>query len=358
MITTNEIVKRMTEYFAKRGYPLEKPTGLISPVFPGTFNPSAAHGEVMEMIGQDTAIDTSRKFFVVEKCFRHVDLDKVGRSHHSAFFQMSAYVFGASVTQLPRTRKQIIEEAYNFLTQELGLNPKRFLVTIFGGGKVKNLEFEPDNESFEVWKELGILEDKLIMVPGENNFVYLQREGDAAGPRCEIYYDRGENYTENRYVEIGSVIFEIYYFSKGQLRDSKNVVAGGAFGIERLAMVLNNLHSIYEVDTFAPLVDIVKNHITDNRIAILFSDKLYTFVDFLRSIVFIISAGQLPDKSKRGEILKKLIRVMASEARFFGIKNKKIYEELVDKTIELYKKQYPDLKNNRHNILNIINERI
>ena len=356
MITTYEIVKRMTEYFAKKGYPLEKPTGLVSPVFPGTFNPSAAHGQVMEMIGQDTAIEKPRKFSVVEKCFRHVDLDKLGKSHHSAFFQMSAYVFGASVDQL--SRKQITEEAYNFLTQELNLDPKRLLVTIFGGGKVKDKEFEPDNESLEVWEKLGISEDKLIMVPGENNFVYLQREGDAAGPRCEIYYDRGENYTENRYVEIGSVIFETFYFSKGQLRDSKNVVAGGAFGIERLAVVLNNLHSIYEVDTFVPLVDIVKNHITDKKITILFSDELYTLVDFLRSSVFIINAGQLPDKSKTAEILKKLIRVMASKVKFFGIEDKKIYGELVDKTIELYKEQYPHLEENRQNILKIINEKV
>ena len=356
MITTYEIVKRMTEYFAKRGYPLEKPTGLISPVFKGTFNPSAAHGQVMAMIGQDTAIKEPRKFFVVEKCFRHVDLDKVGRSHHSAFFQMSAYVFGASVAQL--SKKQIIEEAYNFLIQELNFDPKRFLVTIFGGGKVKNKEFEPDNESFEVWKNLGISENRLIMVPGENNFVYLQREGDASGPRCEIYYNRGESYSENRYVEIGSVIFETFYFSKGQLRDSKNVVTGGAFGIERLAMVSNNLHSIYEVDTFAPLADIVKNHIADKKITVLFSGELYTLVDFLRSIVFIINAGQLPDKSKTGGILKKLIRVMASKVRFFGIEDKKVYEELVDKTIELYKEQYPDLKNKRQNILSIINERV
>lgn len=356
MITTYEIVKRMTEYFAKRGYSPEKPTGLVSPVFPGTFNPSAAHGQVMEMIGQGTTIEKPRKFFVVEKCFRHVDLNKVGRSHHSAFFQMFAYVFGASVTQL--SRKQIIEEAYNFLAQELNLDPQRFLVTIFGGGKVKNKEFDPDNKSLEVWKKLGISEDKLIMVPGENNFIYLQREGDAAGPRCEIYYDRGENYTENRYVEIGSVIFETFYFSKGQLRDSKNVVAGGAFGIERLAMVLNNLHSIYEVDTFAPLVDIVKNHIADKRITILFSSELYTLVDFLRSSVFIINAGQLPEKSKRWETLKKLIRIMASKAKFLGVDDKKIYEELVDKTIELYKEQYPDLKNSRQNILRIISERV
>ena len=354
MIKTNEIVNKITGYFIKMGYSLEKPTYLISSVFPETFNPSAAHGQVMEIISNNYPLKHPRKFFVIEQCFRHVDLDKVGRNHHSAFFQMAAYVFGTSFTQL--SKKQIIEETYKFLTQELNLDNNKIFITIFGGGRVKNLEFKPDKESFEIWKNLGISEDRIIMIPGENNFIYLQREGDAAGPRCEIYYDRGISYKSNRYVEIGSVIFETYYFSRGQLHQSKNAVAGGAFGIERLAMILNEANTIYQIDNFSPLISIVNSYITNKNISNLFSTELYILVDYLKATVFIITSGQVMDKSKRGEILKKLIRVMTSKVKFFGIKDKKIYEKLVDKAIDLYKEQYPELKKNRKNILKIINE--
>lgn len=353
MINSNEIIRKMTEYFAKLGYSLEKPTGLVSPVFPGTFNPSAAHAQVMDMIS-GAPIQKPRNFFVVEQCFRHVDLDKIGSSHHSAFFQMAAFVFGGEVAQL--NKKQLIGEIYHFLVDELNLDPKRLFISVFGGGKVKDRHFDPDKESIELWKSFGISDDRIVSMPGDNNFVYLQRDGDAAGPRCEIYYDRGEDFSLNRYVEIASVIFETYWFSKGQLVESKNVVAGGAFGIERLAMILNNVGSIYEVDTFDTLVGIIKNQLEDKKLGILFREKLYSFADLFRASVFILNAGQLPDKSKRGELLKKILRMMASYKQFFGLSDN-VYKWLLDEVVKIYADQYPELGQNKQNILNIINEK-
>lgn len=356
MLTISEILQEITKYFVWKGYPLEKSTDLISPAFPSTFNPSAAHCQVMELIGQKCPLEKPRKFFVVEQCFRHVDIDKVGRSHHSSSFQMAAYVFGAAFASL--SKKEIIETGYNYLVKELGLDSNKLLITTFGGGKVKNQFFESDEDSFRVWKELGILQNKLLPVAGPRNFIYLQREGDAAGPRSEIYYDRGEKYDVDRYVEIASIIFETHRFSKGQLAFSNNVVAGGAFGVERLLMVLNGFRTIYETDIFTSLVSTVENFVANRTLLDLFRYEIYTIVDFLKSAVLIINAGQLPDNSKRGEILKKLIRVMVKNVMFLGIESGKIYEDLVNKTVELYKRQYPSLEEKREYILKIVTDRI
>lgn len=355
-MNTFDILIITEDYFKKNNYINEKPTGLISEFFPDTFNPSAAHEQVMDLIQMKEEISGYRDFYVIEECFRNIDLSRVGLSHHNAFFQMFAYV--NAVSRKNFCKEKVIKEAIDFLKYCLKIDINKIVISVFGGGAVKNLIFEADKESYSILMKLGIAEDKIVSVPTTKNFLYLQREGDAAGPRCEIFFDRGEEYIENRYIEIGSIIFEDHYFSKGMLVRSINVIAGAAFGVERLSMVLNDNKTIYDTDLFKPLINYLESQIKNKKLAVLYNFEINALADYLRSICFILISGQRKENTQRGRILKKLYALLSKKLDLFDINHPEIIKKLIDILGETHYDYYAKIYKNKIILTDTILENI
>jgi alanyl-tRNA synthetase len=357
----DDLINVLTSFFTQRGYAVKEPSTLLNPLFEalGTFNPCAGHSYIHDIANLDEELPSPEKFIVIERCVRHVDLEKVGHSNHFSFFEMISNV---SATPARRSSKrEIIAETYDLLTNVLGIDKRQLLITVFGGGRVKNAKFPPDEETYMLWQEVGISKERLVYVKGHKNFVYLTTlSGEQAGPRCEIYVDRGTQHGEfNRFIEIGTTVFETHRFEKekGHLVAIPNHIFGNAFGIERLAMILNRKENIYHTDVMAPLIEIINNYLDNSYRRNIFQADVKIIADHVKAVTFIIADGQERDKSSLGEKLKKMLRTLNTEVKLLYIKEEiSLYEDLLNGLIEIYKNRYPYLQRAKSKVLNILIE--
>jgi len=358
-VDIHKLVQIYSNFFKDKGYSFKKRNSLISPFFPDTFNPSAAHLQIRNIITGEENLPSLPKFFLIDPCFRHIDIEKVGYSfYHLSLFEMAASVYLVEKNKTLEAKEKIIKEAWEFLVKELGLDPDKLVVTIFGGWQIGSLSFERDYESFHICETLGFPKERIIYIPGERNFTYLKNENEPAGPRCEIYFDRGNKYGDiYRYIELGTIIFESYKFDKkapNKLIPLENKIYGSAWGIERLSLILEGKDTIFQTTGVFPLINIINAYIKDKRQSVLFPSQINLIADHIRSIVFIICDGQLPDNSKRGQRLRKLIKAFVSNSKALCNRDTVLYEDLIDTLIEIYKPRYPELSLARDEILNII----
>jgi len=264
---------------------------------------------------------------------------------------------GASVCiveeKILESREERIKEVFDFLTKELMISSAELVVTIFGGWKIKDVYFEADLHSEQIWEKLGV--KKVIPIEGKKNFTYLESENEPAGPRCEIFVDRGDKYGNTyRYLEIATTIFESYKFGKGnKLEPLEFEIQGNAFGVERLSVIVNNKTTIFDIPELESLIEIVKKYI-DKDLVEIFRKEVNLLIDYIRSIIFIFCDGQLPDTSKRGQRLKKLIRNIISVATSLNINNELLYIELITTIVKIYEQRYPELSSLKENILPLL----
>jgi len=356
----NKIAERLSNFFADKGYSLRKRNSLITPIFKDTFNPSAAHLQIRNIITGKENFSHSPKFFLIDPCFRHVDIGKVGYSYyHLSLFEMAASVYVVEKKEALDAKEETIRDAFYFLTKEVGISPNKLLVTVFGGGWIGSSYFESDHESLRVWKALGVPEERVISIQGEKNFTYLKGENEPAGPRCEIYFDRGSRYGNiYRYIELGTTIFESYRFDKDaqKLISLENSIYGNAWGVERLSLIVEEKDSIYQISAVSPLISIIENWIRDRKQANLYRSEINLIADHIRSIAFIICDGQLPDNSRRGQRLRRLTRSLVSTSKTLCNCTIDLYDALITTLMNIYKIRYPELYLAKDKILSVIKE--
>ena len=242
-----------------------------------------------------------------QKCIRTSDIEEVGDERHLTFFEMLGnFSFGGY------WKKEAIQYAYDFVVKELELEID--YVTVFKGSE--NVPF--DEESFTIWKNLGIPEEK-IRREGDDNFWGPTGNGGPCGPTTEIYVNG---------IEIWNIVFNEFFcngsreqldLGKAQLTPLEVKGIDTGMGLERLAMVVQKVPTVFETDLFGD----VKSH--QQRI----------IADHTRAISFLISDGIKPSNKNQGYILRRLIRrILISDADF-----RSLFEEIVKK----YQPFYPEL---------------
>ena len=278
-----------------------------------------------------------------QKCIRTVDIDIIGDTdRHLTFFEMLG---NFSIGEY--FKEDAIKHAYKFITEDLKINPEDLWFTVY----------KDDDESFNIWKDvIGVPEEK-IQRGDKDNFWQMNIPGPC-GPCSEIFIDRGEEYGddggpigggEDRFIEIWNLVFmesiqDEPYNVIGEL-PAKNIDTG--MGLERIAMVLQDKSSPFEIDTFLPIYKLLKPKIKNEN------TKFERIVlDHMKASTFMLSDGVVPTNEGRGYILRRLIR--RAIRAFYGLTtNIESLEFLINPIIDVYADHYPELLKNKDKILKL-----
>ena len=296
-------------------------------------------------------IPPRRSVTTCQKCIRTGDIENVGKTaRHGTFFEMLGnFSFGDYF------KNEAIEWSWEFLTEVVGLDPDRLYPSIY----------EEDEEAFEIWnKKMGIPAERIFRFGKADNF--WEHGSGPCGPCSEIYYDRGEKYgcgspdctvgcECDRYMEIWNNVFTQFdndghgHYSE---LEQKNIDTG--MGLERLASVVQDVDSIFDVDTLKALRDhICRLADTEYGKDAQADISIRVITDHTRSVTFMISDGIMPSNEGRGYVLRRLLRRACRHGRLLGIEGSFI-PELAQTVIEGSKDGYPELEEKKDFILKVI----
>ena len=296
-------------------------------------------------------IPPCRRVTTCQKCIRTGDIENVGKTaRHGTFFEMLGnFSFGDYF------KTEAIHWSWEFLTEVVGLDPDRLYPSVY----------EDDDEAFEIWeKEIGIAPERITRLGKEDNF--WEHGAGPCGPCSEIYYDRGEKYgcgkpdckvgcDCDRFMEIWNDVFT-QFENDGHNHytelEQKNIDTG--MGLERLACVVQDVDSMFDIDTLKALRDHVcqmagvsyhQDDATDVSIRVI--------TDHIRSVCFMISDGIMPSNAGRGYVLRRLLRRACRHGRLLGIAPG-FLTELAQTVIDGSKDGYPELEEKQDFIKKVI----
>ena len=348
----NELRRMFLDFFESKGHLVMKSFSLV----PHNDNSLLLINSGMAPLkpyftGQE--IPPRRRVTTCQKCIRTGDIENIGKTaRHGTFFEMLGnFSFGDYF------KKEAIAWSWEFLTQVVGLDPDRLYPSVY-------LE---DDEAFDIWnKEIGIPAERIYRFGKEDNF--WEHGSGPCGPCSEIYYDRGEKYgcgkpgctvgcDCDRYIEVWNNVFTQFDndgHGKYTELEQKNIDTG--MGLERLAAVVQDVDSIFDIDTIFALRSRVcelagkayhQEHDWDVSIRIV--------TDHIRSATFMISDGILPSNEGRGYVLRRIIRRAARHGRLLGIEGE-FLANLSRTVIEGSRDGYPELEEKKAFIFNVLTQ--
>ena len=286
-----------------------------------------------------------------QKCIRTPDIERVGiTARHGCFFEMLG-----NFSFQDYFKKEVIPWAWEFLTKELEIPADRLYISVY----------QDDDEAYDIWtKSVGIPEDHMVRLGKEDNF--WEHGSGPCGPCSEIYFDRGLKYgcgkptcgvgcDCDRFMEIWNLVFS-QYDSDGKgtyaLLPKPNIDTG--MGLERLAVVMQDVDNLFEVDTVAAVLHHVER-IAGKKYGENEKDdiSIRVITDHIRATVFMASDGILPSNEGRGYVMRRLLRRAARHGRMLGI-NRPFLTELVETVIESSEAGYPELREHESYIKKVI----
>ena len=286
-----------------------------------------------------------------QKCIRTPDIERVGiTARHGCFFEMLG-----NFSFQDYFKKEVIPWAWEFLTKELEIPADRLYISVY----------QDDDEAYDIWtKSVGIPEDHMVRLGKEDNF--WEHGSGPCGPCSEIYFDRGLKYgcgkptcgvgcDCDRFMEIWNLVFS-QYDSDGKgtyaLLPKPNIDTG--MGLERLAVVMQDVDNLFEVDTVAAVLHHVER-ISGKQYGANEKDdiSIRVITDHIRATVFMASDGILPSNEGRGYVMRRLVRRAARHGRMLGIDHP-FLTDLVDTVIISSEVGYPELREHESYIKKVI----
>jgi len=333
-MNSEEIRKEFLSFFEKRGHKIIPSSSLIPEDDPSVLITTAGMQQFKKYFTREK--DPNKDFGTqrvcsIQKCFRTTDIEEVGDERHLTFFEMLGnFSFGPIGKDDPNDfgtsgyfKKSSIYWAYEFLNN-LGL--KIDYVSVFGGEK--NIPF--DENSFNIWKEIGFSEDKIKKFGKEDNFWGPTGDEGPCGPTTEIYIDN---------IEVWNIVFNEYYQDKnGKLTKLEFPGVDTGMGFERLMKVLQKTETIFETDLFEPL----RSRILEIKSDIEIRD-LRIILDHIRGCVFLISDGIYPSNLERGYVLRRILRRLMLKLSKYNLLNS--LNIFISSIIEKFGDIYENLKN-------------
>ncbi|MDD5318443.1 MAG: alanine--tRNA ligase [Candidatus Pacebacteria bacterium] len=347
---SSEIRSRFLKFFEKRGHAIIPSASLVPENDPSVlFNTAGMQPLVPYLLGEKHP--SGKRLVNIQKCVRTQDIDEVGDNTHDTFFEMLGnWSLGDYF------KKDAIQWSYEFLTSKeegLGLDVARLYVTVFEG----NADAPRDQESFSIWKNLGVSEKRIYFMPAKSNW-WSAGDNGPCGPDSEMFYDITENglgdMTKEEYlkadetqkvVEIWNDVFMEYLKKDGKVQGKlpqQNVDTGA--GLERMSMVLQQKDNVFDTDLFRPIMDKIDEFSASSDIR---SKRI--IADHVRTSVFMIGDGVIPSNTDRGYILRRLLRRAVRFGDVVGMKKSSLFW-LADAVIDIYKEIYPELVNQRETI--------
>ncbi len=286
-----------------------------------------------------------------QKCIRTPDIERVGiTARHGCFFEMLG-----NFSFQDYFKKEVIPWAWEFLTKELEIPADRLYISVY----------QDDDEAYDIWtKSVGIPEDHMVRLGKEDNF--WEHGSGPCGPCSEIYFDRGLKYgcgkptcgvgcDCDRFMEIWNLVFS-QYDSDGKgtyaLLPKPNIDTG--MGLERLAVVMQDVDNLFEVDTVAAVLHHVER-ISGKQYGANEKDdiSIRVITDHIRATVFMASDGILPSNEGRGYVMRRLLRRAARHGRMLGIAHP-FLTDVVDTVIISSEVGYPELREHESYIKKVI----
>ncbi|MBW0157222.1 alanine--tRNA ligase [Sedimentimonas flavescens] len=276
-----------------------------------------------------------------QKCVRaggkHNDLDNVGYTarHHTFFEMLGNFSFGDYF------KKEAIPFAWELITKDFGIDAKRLLTTVY----------HTDDEAFEIWKKVGVPEDRIIRIATSDNFWQMGPTGPC-GPCTEIFYDHGDHIwggppgsadeDGDRFIEIWNVVFmQNEQFEDGSMRalDMQSIDTG--MGLERIGALLQGKHDNYDTDLMRSLIEASAHATSADPDG---PGKVHhrVIADHLRSTSFLIADGVMPSNDGRGYVLRRIMRRAMRHAHMLGAKDPVMYK-LVPALVRQMGAAYPEL---------------
>ncbi|MBJ2119917.1 alanine--tRNA ligase [Arthrobacter sp. MSA 4-2] len=361
---SHEIASRWLSYFEKNGHTVVPSASLVSSDPSLLFTVAGMVPFIPYLTAREQApYDRATS---VQKCIRTGDIEEVGKTaRHGTFFQMAGnFSFGDYFKQ------DAIRMAWELLTSSVdqggyGLPPEKLWITVY----------HEDDEALAIWRdEVGIPVERIQKMGKKDNYWSTGQPGPA-GPCSEIFYDRGPAYgveggpeaDDSRYVEIWNLVFMQYQRGEGTGKDDfeilgelpkKNIDTG--LGLERLAMVLQDVENMYETDQVRPVLDKAAElsgreytsaespddpHHTDDV-------RMRVVADHIRSSLMLIADGVTPSNEGRGYVLRRLIRRAVRAMRLLGVE-KPCLPELLPASRDAMKGTYPEVEKDFERIARI-----
>ena len=348
---------KFIEYFVEHNH-VEIPSAPLIPENDPTvlFNTAGMQPLIPYLLGEKHP--QGNRLCDAQKCVRLTDLDEIGdKTHHTFFEMLGNWSLGDYF------KKESIEYSFDFLTNVLNIPKERLAVTVFKG----NNDIPRDEVSAEIWKSLGIKEERIAYLGEEDNF-WIAGEAGPCGGDTEIFYFRSEDEIpkvfdpkDDRWVEIWNNVFmEFHKDENGKITElsQKNVDTG--MGLERVVAVLEGVNDNYKTSIWKEIISSIEK----------ISGKPYEgneksmriIADHIRTSVFISAgrAGIKPSNTDQGYILRRLIRRAIRHAKNLGINTLENWmEPIALKVLKKYESYYPEIKENKNMVLEVLkNENI
>ncbi len=288
-----------------------------------------------------------------QTCFRTPDIEEVGKTlRHLTFFEMLGnFSFGDYF------KEEAITFGWKLSTEGFGFDPDKIWITVFGGDE--ELGLGPDEEAIEIWKSLGVRDERIVKLPRSENFWQGGPTGPC-GPCSEMYLDRGVEFgseddlpgdDSDRFLEYWNHVFMEYnQDEEGNLTPLPNRNIDTGMGLERLAAILQDVPSVYETDLFQPLIKLA-----EQRSGRTYGEDAATtramriVADHARGMSFLISAGVVPSNEDRGYVLRRVMRRAIHQGRTLGFEGNWL-QEFTDLTVEMMGDAHPQLKAEKERI--------
>ncbi|MCL4409293.1 MAG: alanine--tRNA ligase [Gammaproteobacteria bacterium] len=338
-MSSAEIRTAFLEFFKERGHQIVPSSSLI----PGN-DATLLFTNAGMVPFKDVFLGTDKRDYTratsSQRCVRaggkHNDLENVGYTarHHTFFEMLGNFSFGDYF------KREAIGYAWTFLTETLQLPKEKLWVTVF----------EEDDEAYEIWaKEIGVPEDRISRIGAKDNFWQMGDTGPC-GPCSEIFYDHGEDVwggppgtpeeDGDRYIEIWNLVFMQYNRqADGTLDPLPKPSVDTGMGLERIAAVLQHVHSNYETDTFVALIKAAAAAVGTEDLQ---AQSLRVIADHIRSCSFLIADGVLPSNEGRGYVLRRIIRRAVRHGSKLGAEGP-FFHSLVAELVRLMGDAYPEL---------------
>ncbi len=346
-----EIRRRFINYFEEMGYQSLPRAPMIDPSIPMSFVMSAGLVQVENSLARATKRD-GNQYVLVQECFRHFDLEKVGTDdiHLSLFEMPGAFVFG------PNGKAGTVRKMWSLATSVLGIEKEHIWASYFRGGNVVNEFLPEDTITRDAWLKIGLPENHLVGLGPDNNY-WMQGKGidnaDApkkCGPNTELFFDRGiekacgqdckPGCKCGRFVEFSNSLFISSEVSQNgkSLQPLGNPFTETVIGTERVNMIRQKATSVFDTSEFAPLIDAIRKlEYVDalNEDLIVASERV--IADHIRGLFYLIANGAPPPgKNGRERIIKMLVRRTITRLLVLNIDVKQFLNEITLRLLDTF----------------------
>jgi alanyl-tRNA synthetase len=289
-----------------------------------------------------------------QRCFRTPDIEEVGNTHrHLTFFEMLG-----NFSLGDYFKREAIEFGWELSVEGFGFEPDRIWATVFGGDE--ELGLGPDEEAIGLWKEIGVPEERIVLLDRVENF-WQAGETGPCGPCSEMYIDRGPEFGDEdvrpgddteRYLEYWNLVFmAMELHDDGTLTDLPKQNIDTGLGLERMALIQQGVQSVFETDGFSPLVELAeelsgRGYADDART----TRAMRILADHSRGMVNLIADGVVPSNEDRGYVLRRIMRRAILQGRVLGLEAPYL-GRFAERAIELTGEVAPQLAAERENVM-------